>query len=80
VGQLELAWGSSSLQKGQGHGVSRLLDIQALLEDMRISPWLDGCRLQLSGGCGWEHRKAFYERLDQGSPLQILMKRGSPWF
>jgi hypothetical protein len=56
------------------------------------SPWLEGsCRLGLAlgGSHGWEHREAFYSRLDgssiakgllHGSPLHIPMKRGRPWF
>jgi len=43
------------------------------------------CKL---GGGGWEHKEAFYGRLDDGSvgerllygsPWWILMKRDSPW-
>ena len=55
------------------------------------SPWLvSSSWLGRDGGCGWEHREAFYRRLDSGSvggkgllhgsPWQIPMKRGSPWF
>jgi hypothetical protein len=41
------------------------------------------------GSHGWEHREAFYGRLDgssigegllHGSPQWIPMERGSPWF
>ena len=49
-------------------------------------PWLIS---RLGGGCGWEHREAFYERVGcssvgegllHGSPWQSSMKRRSLWF
>lgn len=54
----------------------------------RGSSWLDSGRPEL-GGSDWERREAFYGKLDSssidegllcGSPLQIPMKRDSPWF
>ena len=60
----------------------------ALLESL----WHDsgsGLEFGLSGGHAWKYRETFYRRLDSssigkgllcGSPQQIPMKRGSPWF
>lgn len=51
-------------------------------------PWLDIGRPEL-GGSDWEHREAFYGKLDSGSVgkgllcdflLRIPMERDSPWF
>lgn len=58
------------------------------LAGSRDSPWLDCGRLERGGSCCWEHRKAFYRRLDSisigkgllfDSPRQIQTKRNSPW-
>lgn len=51
------------------------------LDPKGMSPWI-------GLGLGWELREAFYERLDSssigeglhGSPQQIPVKRGRPWF
>jgi hypothetical protein len=68
---------------GQGHLVLRLLDIQAPLEvseELRTESGPHGSsslKLGLGGGCGWEHREAFYGRLDSCSIGEDLL-HGSP--
>ena len=78
MGKLELVQGSLGLRRGWGHGVLRLLDIQALVkvseeqrtagdgEVLGVASQGAGAR-RLGSSCGWKHREAFYGRLGNDS-------------